>query len=70
MDSKGNIKLCTTKLVAKCFAQRKGIDFNETFSAIFSGDYFKTIMSLIAHFKLRILFDGCENNFLNRHFYD
>ena len=39
--------------MAKVFTQREGIDFNETFSPVFSKDSLRIIMALIAHFDLK-----------------
>jgi hypothetical protein len=51
-DSKGTINRFKARLVAKCFTQREGIDYNETFSPVSSKDSFRIIMALVAHYNL------------------
>jgi len=46
-DSEGNVERYKTRLVAKSFTQREGIDFRETYSPISSKDSFRTIMALL-----------------------
>ena len=43
-----------TRLVAKYFTQKEGIDFKETFSLVSSKDSFRTIMTLVAYFDLEL----------------
>jgi hypothetical protein len=40
--------------VAKGFTQREVINYNETFSPISSMDYFRIIMTLVAHYDLEL----------------
>ena len=47
-DSSGNIKRYKTRLVAKGFAQKEGIDYKKTFSYVSKKDYLHIIMSLVA----------------------
>ena len=49
-DSLGNIERHKTRLVAKGFNQREGIDYTETFSLVSKKDSFRIIMALVAHF--------------------
>jgi hypothetical protein len=51
-DSKGNIDRFKTRLMAKGFTQREGIDYNETFSPVSSKNSFRIIMALVAYYKL------------------
>jgi hypothetical protein len=51
-DSKGNIERFQTRLVAKGFTQREGIDYTETFSSVLCKDSLRIIMTLVAHYDL------------------
>jgi hypothetical protein len=53
-DSKENIDRFKARLVAKCFTQREGIDYNETFLPISPKDSFRIIMALVAHYDLEL----------------
>ncbi|RDY03185.1 hypothetical protein CR513_13259, partial [Mucuna pruriens] len=53
-DSKGNIERYKTRLVAKGFTQKEGIDYKETFSLVSSNDSFRIVMALVAHFNLEL----------------
>ena len=53
-DSKGNIVRYKSRLVAKGFTQKKGIDYKETFSPVSSKDSFRIIMALLAHYDLEL----------------
>ena len=53
------------RLVAKSFTQREGIDFIETFSPVSSKDSFRTIMTLVAHFDLKLHQMDVNTAFLN-----
>ena len=53
-DSQGNIKRHKARLVAKCFTQREGIDYTETFSPVSKKDSLRVIMALVAHFNLEL----------------
>lgn len=50
--SLGNIERYKTRLVAKGFTQKKGINYTETFSLIPEKDSLRIILALIAHFDL------------------
>ena len=54
--SKGNIYHYKSRLVAKGFTQRKGIDYNETFSPISKNDSFRMLMAFVAHYDLELHF--------------
>lgn len=51
-DFKSRIDIFKAKLVTKGFTQRKGIDFNETFSPVSTKDSFRIIIALVAYFDL------------------
>ena len=51
--------------MAKGFTQREGIDYNETFSPVFSKDSFRIIMALVAHFNLELHQMDVKMAFLN-----
>jgi hypothetical protein len=40
--------------MAKCFTQREGIDYTETFSPISCKDSLRIIMALVAHYNLEL----------------
>lgn len=42
-DSQGSIELFKARLVAKWFAQQEGIDYDDTFSHVFSKDSFRIL---------------------------
>jgi hypothetical protein len=51
--------------VAKCFAQREWIDYNETFSPVSCKDSFRIIMALVAHYDLELHQMDVKIAFLN-----
>ena len=65
-DSKGNTERYKTRLVAKGFTQREGIDYNKTFSPVSSKDSFRIIVTLVAHFDLELHQMDVKTAFLNR----
>ncbi|RDX75507.1 hypothetical protein CR513_44602, partial [Mucuna pruriens] len=64
-DFKGNIERYKTYLVAKDFTQKEDINYKETFSPISSKDYFRTIMTLVAHSDLELYHMNVKIVFLN-----
>jgi hypothetical protein len=51
--------------VAKCFTQREGIDYTETFSPISYKDSLRIIMALVAHYNLELHQMNVKMRFLN-----
>jgi len=68
-DSKGNIKRYKVRLVAKCFTQKWGIDYKDTFSPVFK-DSLRIILALIAHYDLELHQMDVKTSFLNRNLED
>ena len=64
-DSLGNIERYKTRLIAKGFAQKEGIDYKETFSPISKKDSLCIIMTLVAHFDLELQNMDVKTTFLN-----
>ena len=64
-DSKGNTKRYKARLVAMSFTQHEGINYNETFSLVSLKDSFRIIMTLVAHFDLKLHKMGVKTTFLN-----
>ncbi|RVW83853.1 Retrovirus-related Pol polyprotein from transposon TNT 1-94 [Vitis vinifera] len=64
-DSLGNIKRYKGRLVAKGFTQNEGIDYKETFSPISKKDSLHIIMTLVAHFDLKLQQMDVKTTFLN-----
>ena len=54
--------------MAKGFTQREGIDYNQTFSLVSYKDYFRIIMTLVAHYDLELRQMDVKTAFLNRDF--
>jgi hypothetical protein len=69
-DSKGNINRFKTRLMAKNFTQREGINYNETFSHVLSKDSFRIIMTLVAHYDLELHQMDVKKTFLNGDLYE
>ena len=54
-----------TRLVTKCFTQRKDNDFKNTFSPVSTKDSFRTVMALVAYFDLELHHMDVKKAFLN-----
>ena len=64
-DFKGNVERFKTRLMAKGFTQREGIDYNETFSSVSCKDSFRIIMALVTHYDLELHQMDVKTTFLN-----
>lgn len=62
-DAEGRIEGYNARLVAKGFTQREKVNYNDSFSPVFSKDSMGVIMALTTHFDLESP-DGCQNCFL------
>ncbi|KAL0393280.1 UNVERIFIED_CONTAM: Retrovirus-related Pol polyprotein from transposon TNT 1-94 [Sesamum radiatum] len=64
-DSKGNMERYKSRLVAKGYTQKEGVDYKETFSPVSSKDSLRIIMALVAHFDLELHQMDVKTTFLN-----
>ena len=64
-DSLGNIERYKTRLVAKGFTQKEGIDYTDTFSPVSNKDSLRIILALVAHFNLELQQMDVKMTFLN-----
>jgi len=64
-DLLGNIERYKTRLVAKGFIQKEGIDYTQTFSPISKKDSLHIILALVAHFDLELQQMEVKTTFLN-----
>ena len=64
-DSKGNVERFKTRLVAKGFTQKEGVDYNETLSPVTKKDSFRIIMVLVPHYDLELHQMDVKTAFLN-----
>ena len=53
-DSKERIEHFRARLVANGFTQREKIDYIKTFSPVSTKDFFRIIISLVAHYNLEL----------------
>ena len=65
-DLNGNVERYKTKLVAKGFTQKDGIDYKKTFSLVSRKDSLRIINDLIAHYDLDLYQMDVKIAFLNR----
>jgi len=64
-DSQGNIERHKTRLIAKGFTQREGINYAKTFSLVSKKDLFQVIMILVAYFDIELHQMDVKPTFLN-----
>ena len=64
-DAKGQVERYKTRLVAKGYNQREGIDFKETFSTVSTKNSIRVIMAIVAHFDLELHNMDVRTTFLN-----
>jgi hypothetical protein len=64
-DYKMKIERFKTRLVAKGFTQREGIDYTETFSPISKKDSFRIVLTLVTHYDLELHQMDIKAAFLN-----
>jgi hypothetical protein len=55
--------------MTKCFTQREGIDYNETFSSVSSKDSFRIIITLVAYYDIELHQIDVKMTFLNGDLY-
>ena len=53
-DTKGQVERYKARLVAKGYNQQEGIDFKETLSPVSTKDSLCIIMTIVAHFDLKL----------------
>ncbi|GJV65502.1 retrovirus-related pol polyprotein from transposon TNT 1-94 [Tanacetum coccineum] len=64
-NSKGNVERYKSRLVAKGYTQKNGVDYNETFSSVSKKDSLRIILALVAHFDLELHQMDVKTVFLN-----
>ncbi|KAK1415826.1 hypothetical protein QVD17_31614 [Tagetes erecta] len=65
LDPNGNGKRYRARLVAKGYAQKEGIDYQETFSPVSRKDSLRIVMALVAHYDLELHQMDVKTAFLN-----
>ena len=65
MDSEGRLQRYKARLVAKGFTQKKGIDYDETFSPVVHMESFRTLMAMAAKMDWEIEQMDVDTTFLN-----
>ena len=63
--AKGQVGRYKTRLVAKGYSQREGIDFKGIFSSISTKDFLRIIMTIVVHFDLELHYMDVRTTFLN-----
>ncbi|UYV81486.1 hypothetical protein LAZ67_20001339 [Cordylochernes scorpioides] len=64
LNSKGEITRYKARLVAKGFAQKKGIDYEETFSPVARHDTIRTLLAIAANEDLKLVHFDIKTAFL------
>lgn len=64
-DSKGNVKRYKTRLVAKGYTQKDGIDYKENFSLVSIKDTLRIVMALVTPYDLELHQMDIKIAFLN-----
>ena len=65
LNPDGSIKRYKSRLVAKGFTQREGIDYYETYAPVSSKDLLRIVMALVDHFDLELHQMDVKTAFLN-----
>ncbi|GKD03851.1 retrovirus-related pol polyprotein from transposon TNT 1-94 [Tanacetum coccineum] len=65
LDPNGNIERYKTRLVAKGYTQKEGVDYKETFSPVSRKDSLRIVMAFVAHFDLELRQMDVKTSFLN-----
>ena len=64
-DANSTFPKCKARLVVKGFRQKKGVDFNETFSPVVKMSSIKTVLSLTATLDLEVEQMDVKTTFLH-----
>jgi hypothetical protein len=64
-DSQGKVERFKSRLMAKGFMEREGIDYNDSFSPVSCKDSFRIIMTLVAHYDMELHQMDIKTTFLN-----
>ena len=64
-DSNGNILKFKSRLVAKGYNQKQGIDYNRTYAPVATYSTFRCLMALSAQLKLKMIHYDFESAYLN-----